>query len=25
LTSRRRPGFACSVWTPFSVSVVSIR
>ena len=25
LTSRRRSGFACRVWIPFSVSVVSIR
>jgi hypothetical protein len=25
LTSRRRAGFACSVWIPFSVSVVSMR
>jgi len=25
LTSRSRPGFACSVWTPFSLRVESIR
>jgi hypothetical protein len=25
LTSRSRAGFACSVWIPFSVSVVSMR